>query len=256
MFTFRQKIFITYLIVFLLFVTGMYPFANQAVKKLSIKAMHDRATELIERIQSAPNNDALIRRLKDQKALIFFRVSVITDERKVLYDSHTKRLLGPRFSQEYVVDHPEVMEAFATGTGYNEEYSDLLGQKFSYFAQSFDFHGKTYVMRTAFPYKYVMELSHDFEIGVIALAAIVLLLFSIMTWFVINYLTSPIQQIIYAVKPYQEGLQKTVPEIKLKGASSSDEFVKLADTLNSLSVRIQKHIDTITAERRRERSGP
>lgn len=249
MFSFRQKIFITYVVIFIIFILGMYPFANQAVKKLAIKAMRDRATELIDKIQSAPNNDALIRRLKEQKGLVFFRVSVITDEGKVLYDSHTKRLLGPRFSQEYVVDHPEVTEAFKNGVGYNEEYSELLGQKFSYFAKAFDFHGKTYVIRTAFPFKYVTELTHDFEIGVIALAAIILLLFSIMTWFVINHLTSPIQQIIYAVKPYQEGLQKTIPEIKLKGGNPSDEFAKLADTLNSLSRKIQKHIDTLTIER-------
>lgn len=249
MFSFRQKIFITYLVVFLVFIAGMYPFATHAVKQIVIKAMRDRAIELIEKIQTAPNNDALIRRLKEQKPLIFFRVSVITDERKVLYDSHTKRLLGPRFSQEYVVDHPEVLQAFREGKGYHEDYSELLGQKFSYMAQAFDFHGKTYIMRTAFPYKYITEITNDFEIGVLALSTIVLLLFSFMTWFIINHLTSPIQQIIKAVKPYQEGTQTTIPEIKIKSASPSDEFGKLAQTLNSLSVRIQKHINTLMHER-------
>lgn len=249
MLTFRRKILIAYLVVFLLFIAGMYPFASHAVKKLAIKAMRDRSIELIEKIQSAPNNEALIRRLKEQKSLIFFRVSVITDERKVLYDSHTKRLLGPRFSQEYVVSHEEVMQAFEKGCGYYEDYSELLGQKFSYFAKAFDFNGKTYVMRTAFPYKYVVELSHDFEIGVLAIATAVLLLFSIMTWFIINHLTRPIQQIIDVVKPFQEGLTTTIPEIKLKSATPTDEFEKLAFTLNSLSKKIQKQIDSLTQER-------
>lgn len=248
MFTFRQKIFISYVIVFLIFIGLMFPFAASTVKRIASKAMQDRATELIAKIQSAPNNDALIRRLKEQKPLIFFRVSVITDERKVLYDSHTKRLLGPRFSQEYVVDHPEVMEAFEKGSGYNEDYSELLGQKFSYFAKSFDFHGKTYIIRTAFPYKYVTELTHDFELGIIAVATIVLLLFSTMTWFIINYLTQPITQIINAVTPYAKGQQTALPEIQLD-ASASDEFIKLANTLNSLSAKLQKQINTLTAER-------
>ena len=110
--------------------------------------------KLIEKIQTAPNDEALIRRLKEQKALVFFRISVINNERKVLYDSHTKRILGPRFSQEYVVEHPEVFDAFKMGRGYSEDYSELLGQKFAYLAIAFDFHGKTYVLRTAFPYKY------------------------------------------------------------------------------------------------------
>lgn len=248
MFSFRQKILITYLIVVLIFLVLMFPFAASTVKKIAKKGMQDRATELIAKIQSAPNNDALIRRLKEQKALTFFRISVINDERKILYDSHTKRLLGPRFSQEYVVDHPEVLEAFAHGTGYVEDYSDLLGQKFSYFAKSFDFHGKTYVMRTAFPYKYVTELTHDFEMGMIALASIILLLFSAMTWFIVHHLTEPIAQITEAVRPYQEGTVTTLPAIKIN-ATASDEFLRLANTLNSLSDKIRKQIDTLTMER-------
>ena len=247
MFSFRQKIFIIYVIVFLIFITLMFPFASRTVNKIAAKAMEDRATELIAQIQSAPNNDALIRRLKEQKPTIFFRVSVITDEKKVLYDSHTKRLLGPRFSQEYIVDHPEVLEAFDKGIGYYDDYSELLEQKFAYMAKAFDFHGKTYVIRSAFPYKYVMDLTRDCEIGFLWLATAILLLFSVMTWFIINQLMSPIQQIINAVKPYQEGLQNTIPEIKLR--SSSDEFGKLAMTLNSLSLKIQKHINSLTDER-------
>ncbi len=249
MFSFRQKIFITYVLAFLIFIAGMYPFAAKTVKQIATKAMADRANELIEKIQTAPNNEALIRRLKEQKAQIFFRVSVITDERKVLYDSHTKRLLGPRFSQEYVVDHPEVVQAFDTGSGYHEDYSDLLGQKFSYFAKAFDFHGKTYIMRTAFPFKYVVEITNDFEIGVIALATAALLLFSIMTWIIINYLTKPIQQIIEAVKPYQEGTEKALPEIKVNTSNPSDDFFKLAHTLNTLNAKIRAQIDTLTQER-------
>lgn len=248
MFSFRQKIFISYVIVFLVFIGLMFPFASSTVKKIAAKAMEDRATELIAQIQSAPNNDALIRRLKEQKPTIFFRVSVINDEKKILYDSHTKRLLGPRFSQEYIIDHPEVLAAFDHGVGYYDDYSELLEQKFAYMAKSFDFHGKTYVIRTAFPYKYVVDLTRDCEIGFLWLATAILLLFSIMTWFIINRLMNPIQQIINAVKPYQEDVQNTIPEINLP-SSSSDEFKKLAMTLNSMSAKIQKHIDNLTRER-------
>jgi two-component system phosphate regulon sensor histidine kinase PhoR len=168
----------------------------------------------------------------------------VTDERKVLYDSHTKRLLGPRFSQEFVVNHPEVLEALKKGSGYHEEYSELLSQEFSYYAQAFDFHGKKYVVRTAFPYKYITELTRDFEIGMVAVATVILLLFSTMTWFIIHYLTKPIQQIIAAITPYQEGKQNVIPEIRL-GSGPSDEFGRLADTLNSLSTKIQAHINIL-----------
>ncbi len=249
MFSFRQKILIGYVVSFFVFTTITFPLVTNIVRTIAAKAMEDRADELIGKIQSAPNNDALIRRLKEQQHLIFLGVSVITNDRRLLYDSHTKRLLGPRFSQEYIVDHPEVIEAFEHGIGYNEDYSELLEQKFSYFAKSFDFHGKPYVIRTAFPYKYFNDLTRDCEIGFLVLTTAILLLFSMLTWLIINHFTRPIQEIINAVSPYQEGKQTTIPEIQLKSANSEDEFSKLAMTLNSLSAKIQKHIDTLTTER-------
>lgn len=249
MFNFRQKVFISYLALFLIFLVLTFPFASQTVRKIAAKAMEDRATEIIERIRTAPNNEALVRRLKDQKPLIFFRVSVISDERKVLYDSHIKRILGTQFSQDYVVSHPEVLEAFEKGVGYKVDYSQLLSQKFAYFAKAFDFHGKTYVLRTAIPFEYVSELSHDFEMGFLGLAAAVLLLFSLMTWFIINHLTRPIQQIIEAVRPFQRGTVSSIPEIKLTSVSSSDDFGKLASTLNALRSKIQSQINDLTFER-------
>lgn len=249
MFSFRQKIFITYVFVFLVLIAMMFPFAQRTVNDIVSKAMEDRAQELITKIESAPNDEALIRNLKEQKALIFFRVSVISNERKVLYDSHTKRILGPRFSREYIVSHPEVLQAFREGTGYAQEYSEILNQEFAYFAKAFPFHGKTYVLRTAFPLQYIEEVTKDFEFGFLGSAIAILLLFSIMTWFIINYLTRPIQQIITAVKPYQEGVSPTIPQIYLKPENRSDEFGKLASTLNSLSIKIRSHIDSLTLER-------
>lgn len=249
MFSFRQKIFIIYLVVFLLFILLMFPFVTNWVQKIVFQTMDARTSEIITNIKDAPNNDSLIRRLKEEKSLVFFRTSIVDNEHRVLYDSHTKGLLGPKFSQDYVVKHPEVLQAFKEGIGYHEDYSRILNQKFAYFAKSFNFHGKTYVLRTSFPYQYVKEIVHDFEIGFIALATLVLLLFSIMTWFIIHYLTKPIQQIIDAVKPYQEGTQNTLPEINLGKSNVNADFNKLAFTLNSLSTKIQNHIDTLTKER-------
>lgn len=249
MFSFRQKIFVSYLTVFLVFIVLMFPFVTRWVQEIVLQSMEARAVEIIAHITDAPNNDALVRRLKDQKSIMFFRSSIITNEHKVLYDSHTKRLLGPKFSQDYVIDHPEVLQAFQEGVGYHEDYSQILNQKFAYFAKAFDFHGKIYVLRTAFPYQYVREIIHDFEIGFLGLATLILLLFSIMTWFVIHYLTQPIQRIINAVKPYQEGTEYILPHIELGRANDNDDFNKLAYTLNSLSLKIQSHIDLITKER-------
>lgn len=249
MFSFRQKIFISYIVVFLLFLMLLFPFATKTVDEIVAKTMADRADEMIVKLKEAETNDALIRKMKELKWMIFFRVSVITNERKVLYDSHAKKLLGPSFSQEHTVDHPEVNQAFRVGIGYHEGYSQLFKQDFAYMAKAFDFHGKTYVLRMAFPYRYIISLTRDFEIGFLGLATLVLLLFSIMTWFIINHLTNPIQQIIKAVKPYQEGKQNMIPEIYVSSENPKDDFGRLAKTLNSLTQRIQNHINSLTMEK-------
>ena len=245
MLSFRQKIFISYAIGFILFLLALLPLSTYLVRTIVFNAMKARSQELIDRIQHASNNEGLVKTLKDQKPLLFFRVSVITDTRKVLYDSHTKRLLGPGFSQEYVVDHPEVMEAMEKGIGYEEGWSDLLSQKFAYLAIAFDFHGKNYVLRTAFPYRYLSEMQRDFEIGFLALATLVLLIFSLMSWLILNHFTRPIERIIAGVRPYQEGKVEEIPYIQLKGMNKKDDFALLAGTLNSLNTQIKKQIETV-----------
>lgn len=247
--SFGKKIFICYATGFLLFLAFLFPLASHIVKEIVSQAIYERSYELIEKIQDAPNDSALIQRLKDQRYLIFFRVSLITEERKLLYDSYTKRLLGPGYNKR-LAKHPEVEEAFREGYGMHIGDSKLLRQRFVYIAESFDFHGKTYVLRIAFPYSFVEELTHDVEFGFVGLASAALLLFSIMTWFIIYRLTRPIQTIVNTIKPYQSGKVTTLPIIKVPHKSTADDdFVKLANTLNSLSEKVQHHIDTLTHER-------
>lgn len=247
--SFRQKIFLSYLIVFIILIVLLSPFIAHRVEDIMKQSMESRANEIISTIYDAPNHEALVRRLKDQKSVMFFRSSIITDEHKVLYDSHAKRALGPKFSSDYVTVHPEVVQAMQEGRGYREGYSELLSQEFAYYAKAFDFHGKTYVLRTGYPFKYVTEMVHDFKFGFFGLAVLILMLFSMMTWFVIHYLVRPIQRIIDTIRPYQEGKMPSLPAIELNEKNVNDDFHQLALTLNGLSKKIQNHIDLITQER-------
>lgn len=249
MFSFRKKIFITYAVLSILFIAVTFPIATHMVRMIAFQAMQDRADDVIKKLVTAKDNEDLVAHLKEQKYQIFFRVAIITNEKKVLYDSHAKRKLGEEFSSEFIVDHPEVNEAFVKGIGYNEDYSELLDVDLIYLAKAFPFHGKTYVIRVAFPFRYFDELAKDTEKGFLVLVSSILLLFSFITWFIMNRLTSPIQQIIQAVEPYQDDTRAPMPEIHLKNVNPNDQFNKLANTLNSLTSKIQKNIDTITEER-------
>lgn len=249
MLSFRQKIFLSYIAVFFLFIALLFPFAKGIVNDIVTRSMVERADELISILQREPDDYALVDSLKNSKHKVFFRVGVYTEERKVLYDSHAKRRLGPEYSLDYKIEHPEVKEAFKKGIGTYEGYSEISGQEMFYLAKSFDFHGKTYILRVSLPYQYVRDFTRNFEMGFLGLAAAVLLLFTIMTWFIINHLTNPIHQIIRAVRPYQEGYKDSIPKIILKSSNPKDEFGRLANTLNSLTEKVQSQINTLTHER-------
>lgn len=248
MVTFKQKIIIAYILIFLLFVALMFPFATKSARAIMYSAMQDRIDELVEALQSADNEKGLIALLKEQKPLIFYRVTLLDNEGYVLYDSHTKRLLATTPLKDKPTNHKEVIEAMEKGIGYHEEYSKLLNQEFAYMAKVFDFHGTPYIVRISFPLRYVQQITTNFRLGFVVLSSLVLLLFGLMTWFVINHLTKPIQKIIGAITPYQEGKSSFIPEIALP--VGTHEFKQLASTLNSLTKRIQQQIGTLINERK------
>lgn len=249
MLSFRQKIFLSYIGVFFLFIVLLFPFMTRIVNDIVAKSMVDRADELIEILQEAPDDFSMVSLLKNMKHKVFFRVGLYDNDRKVLYDSHAKRKLGPKLSHGYIMDHPEINDAYETGIGVYEDYSNISEQRMNYLARAFEFKGKTYVLRVAVPYQYINDFTQNFEFGFLGLSTAVLLLFTFMTWFIINHLTAPIQQIINAVRPYQEGEQTSIPKISIKTTNPNDDFRRLANTLNILTEKIQIHIDTITYER-------
>lgn len=241
----RRKILTGFVSAFVLFVLAMYPLASQIVQRLIAKAISDRASELIQKMEGAADDEALVQKLKDQKYLIFFRVALITDDRRLLYDSYLKRLLGPGFNDKPALNHPEVEQAFRDGIGFHEGFSKQLNQRFVYMAKAFDFNGKTYVLRTAFPYQFVADLTYDVKIGLLGLSIFALSLFAIMMWAITNRFTRPILELITLIKPFQEGRIKTLPEIRLQGVQPEDEMGQLATTLNSLSSKVQAYINAM-----------
>lgn len=247
--SFRKKIFISHIILFLLFLVLLYYFAGSTVKRIVYHSMQARAQEIIVKIQSTTNDQDMIALMRTLRPLLFHRLSIINDKHHVLFDSHSQRLMGTKFSQEYIIQDDEVLQAIKKGTGYYDGYSDLLSQKFTYLVTAFDFHGKPYIMHSAFPYRYVEEFMRDFEIGFLIFAIVILLLFTVMTSLLLHHFSTPIQQIINMITPYQQGKASSLPEIRLHTTSQSDDFARLASTLNSLSNKVQNQINSLTRER-------
>lgn len=246
--TFHQKALLSYLVLLGLFLALTFLLVSESVQQIVFRSMSDRADDLIEKMQTAQNDEELIEILKDQKYLLFYRIGILDDKQRLLYDSHTKRFLGATQFPMEAASSAEVQEALRTGIGYAEEHSQLLGQKLIYLAKPFLFQGKRYVIRLAFPYHYIQELRKKLEIGFILFSSLILILFSITGGLILKKLTSPITKIIAAIKPYQQGNSAIIPEIQL-ATGPHDDFTHLANTLNSLSAKITSQINTLTHER-------
>lgn len=245
--SFRQKIFISYLIVFLIFTTLLYPIVTSLIERIQETNLRKATETLITNLSNAPTLADLIDRLKKSEKFNFFRISLLTLKEGYLYDSHSQ-IEG--FENERLLTQPEVEEALAKKTGYAIRYSPLFGQEMAYMAVRFAFQGTDYVLRTASPYGQIASLTHDLALTFLILGIVILLLFSFLAWFIIHYLTRPVTQIIQAIKPYQMGKAKHIPQIKLgREIRPNDEFGQLAETFNSLTQRIEDQIASLTHEK-------
>lgn len=230
--SFKQKFFLSYLVLLIVFLGLMFPFVASSVQRIVQNSMSNRASELVTMLQQAENEEALKEIIKNQKHYTFFRTALLDKDERVLYDSHTQKLMRPLFFPYQFTSHPEVQQALKTGEGYAEEYSHILGRKLIYVAKCFEYHGKTYVLRIAFPYEYIQELRNNFEIGFLLFSSIVLILFVLIAGLIVNRLTLPIRQIIDAIRPFQQGKTTHIPKLELH-THPDDDFSRLANTLNS-----------------------
>lgn len=249
-YSFRKKIILSQIVSFVIFFAVLFPLIERMAALLVRDSLIESTSDLKNRLQKAGTEDELIQSLKRQEYYAFFRMSLINDKGLVIYDTHMGRLLGPQFQPYYHVEHNEVKEALKKGVGYVISKSDTFGGKFAYVAETFQFQDKTYVLRTAFPYEQILDLTGHFKVGVLLYSFVVLLFFNIMIWMIISRFTQPIHSIISAITPYQKGEQTELPEITLaKTTGPNDEFQRLASAFNSLSARIQKQIDDLRSER-------
>jgi len=245
--SFKFKFFASTFFLIILFLSLMYPFISNTIQRIIVQSMNGRAEEIIASVTQAKNERALLQAVKDEAYFVFFHISLIDAKKQLLYDSHQKRLLD--LSTLAITDtSAEVQNALKKGIDYSEEFSPLLGQKLIYLAKRFEFQGKSYILRLSFPHEYIYDLKRSFKIGFIVFSSLAFILFSMMTILVLFHFMSPIRTIIKAIKPYQEGRSKFIPEITIH-TYFRDEFSDLATTMNSLSERIKKQISSLTDER-------
>ncbi len=245
--SFRAKIFVSQLILFIVLIVVPLPFMQRVIFEIVRKSLVEEAEELIDIISPSDSEAGIIEKIKKEDAYIFFRVSVFNNKGQRIYDN--------RFPShpELVPAAPptdEIDEALEKGFAYRERLSKSFGVRFAYIAVAFTAHGQKYVIRTAYPYAPIEEMMHNFVIGFLFLGTMLLFFFMLITWLIFSRFSRPIEKIVQAVKGYQEGKSKELPHIALdKTVGKNDELRHLAETLNSLSERVQTQMQGMLEER-------
>ncbi len=208
MLSFRKKLLLSDIVLFLIFIALLFPFVDKTVENIMRKSLNSRASRLISHLKSAKNLSSMIQIMETESEFIFQRVVLLDANGKILYDT-ISRYLPTAQTQLAEESMEEVQEAIRTGHGYHEHFSPVFQEPFAYVALAFEANAQKYILRTGFPYSEIHALTIDFIFGFLLLGAFILLLYSIMTWVIVNRLTRPIQQIIDAILPYQEGRESS-----------------------------------------------
>ncbi|MES2344551.1 MAG: ATP-binding protein [Chlamydiota bacterium] len=248
--SFRSKVFIGHLVLFVLFLLLLIPLINVMVGRIAINSLETSTRGLIKIVQDAQNESEMIDLLEKHKTFPVFRITLIDSRDCVLYDSYLESVVKGRMSSQPVYDHPEIEEALKTGEGVYRGYSKLFDRELLYVAVSFDFQGKMYVMRTAFATQLIDQFLSNFEVGFFFFCVIVLLFFAFMIWLIFYQFSRPIQKITNAIKSYEIGKEEELPPIVLpQGGKGKDDFSVLGSTINALTARIRSQLKNIIDER-------
>ena len=96
---------------------------------------------------------------------------------------------------------------------------------------------------------FVIYFSKGTDIGMLGFGTIILLVYILMTTVSVLRFSRPIQHILDAIAPYQEEKVEYLPRIAIP-VGQSEEFNKLATTLNSLTEKIRKQIESLKVQRK------
>ncbi|MES2273258.1 MAG: ATP-binding protein [Chlamydiota bacterium] len=249
MLKFRKKLLISDLVLFLIIIACLFPFVEHTVGNIMQRSLDYRASHMIALFEEAPDVPSMIQIMKTEVEFTFQPVSLFDAKGGLIYDSILDRIaVQPQlFSEEL---RPEVDQAIQKGQGYAEGFSPIFQELFGYVARAFEKNGQHYILRTGFPLNEIRELTIDFELGFVLVGALMLLIYTLITWVIFHRLTRPIQQIIDTILLYKPGKEEFLPPILLNPSVEADEFSKLAFTLNSLTERVQAQIENLKIQKK------
>lgn len=237
--SFRIKVLLAYVGVVLFFLGFIVTFSDRSIRNLIQESMEDETLVLYDRLKSYDSIEAVVAYLNAERTHLLFKVSLWDEDENLLFGPYEQSLrdLGVNFEFS---DAPDLVEAKEKGVGYVEMEVEELDEAFYYHSKRVILDKKTYYLRSTFSRKHGQYIKQRFQMMVITLAGVTLLLSSFVSWWLIQFLTRPIYEMVRQVRPYQmDPAKQQLPHITLK--QGHGEFALLASTFNDLvsQVRLQ-----------------
>ncbi len=150
--SFSKKLFLSVIILFLVFATCFIIFQYRREKEYKIELLNtqlqnynDRLNDYVCTLDSFNMND--VEKYVDKHNIKELRVTVISNDGNVLYDNIEN---NPGFFNNHL-NRKEIKEALYSGTGYSiNRVSESLGKEFFYSAKYYP--SQKYIIRSAMPY--------------------------------------------------------------------------------------------------------
>lgn len=241
---FRKKIVLSHIVILLIFISALFPLIGLTVNHIMRISLTNRGKTLIDELKTTRNTQEMVAMMKNHSEFIMQPVSLLDAEGMVIYRSYM-----PNTAQGEQETGREVKDAVKYGKGFDEHLSPAFNQYYYYVALSFTAHGEKYILHVNFRSSEIDQIKFYFTIGILIVCILLLVIANVLDTIIVHYILRPVQQIIDAIRPYQEGKQALLPKIVLNETMKGVEFTRLASTLNSLSERIQSQIENLTKQR-------
>ncbi len=164
------------------------------------------------------------------------RFTIVLPDGKVVADTREK----PAAMNNHK-DRPEIVAAFASGSGDSMRYSDTTKQRMLYVANAIEHDGRTIgVVRAAVPVTMVDEAIASVRNRFIAWGFLVALFTAGVSWLMARRITRPIEEMRTGAECFARGdlnYQLPLPE--------SYELAGLATALNAMAAQLEDRIETI-----------
>jgi two-component system, OmpR family, phosphate regulon sensor histidine kinase PhoR len=233
MLTYRQKIFVAQTVLLVLFLVSLTPVIGWTVDRTLKRGLQRELQQTVSRTATTQELASKLRGPEPQYAIYDASGKLIEQSR-----SFPKMELGE-----------QVRETLASGSSYSERHVPTTGREMAFVATRVQLGQNSHVAVQAVPIQAQRQVALGLEMDLVLWVALLLIVFMTCSWIVLYILSRPIHKILKAIRPFQEGRVDQIPEIPVGRKLGQDDFSRLVETINALSLRIRHQIEALRQER-------